>query len=110
MAQRFECDADNNLGIRAYDAIGPVGHGHGPLGSLSQGATRDPKCGGLLLDPPGIGQDQAGSIQERDKVEIAKWLHQRNALGRLDHMSLVRETFLHPRMHGEDHWATMSHL
>src|SRR2546422_1695104 len=53
------------------DSVGAVRHRDRTFRRVPEGEAGDPEDGGLLLNAPGVRQDQAGSTHEGDEVEIA---------------------------------------
>ena len=51
---------------------------HRPLGVVAQREAGNPEVGGLLLDPARVSQDRAGVGLEREEVEVADGVDQRD--------------------------------
>ena len=78
--ERLESRVQDPTGIAADDAIGPVGHRHRSFRRAPERETWDPQERGFFLDTTGVGQHEACSAYERDKIEVAEWIHIRDAL------------------------------
>src|SRR5258708_35771333 len=63
--------SDDLAGIATDKQIRTLRNRDGTLGVLPEGEAGHSERGGLLLDAAGIGQDQRGSGDEADEIEIA---------------------------------------
>src|SRR5262249_34020279 len=71
-----------------------------PLRVVTQGEARDAEDGGLLLDTPGVGEDQTGMGQQLHEIEVAERFGQSQVRRRLPRVALQR--FASTRVDWED--------
>src|SRR5260370_6084054 len=63
--------SDDLAGIATDKQIRTLRNRDGTLGVLPEGEAGHSERGGLLLNAAGIGQDQRGSAEEAEEIEIA---------------------------------------
>src|SRR5690242_18140651 len=62
----------NGGGVIPEEPVGALGDGDGTLGVGPQCKTWNAEGGGLLLDPPAVGDEKARLIHETEEIEIAE--------------------------------------